>query len=98
MSNLPSLGTSSAALAGTVHSASRATHREPVYLDYHASTPCDPRVVEAMLPFFIETFANPSSSIHAPGRQASEAVERARVLRSEEHTSELQSPVHLVCR
>ncbi len=78
MSNLPSLEASSATLAETARGASRATHREQVYLDYHASTPCDPRVVEAMLPFFIETFANPSSSIHAQGRQAAEAVEKAR--------------------
>ena len=78
MSNLPSLGVSSATQAGKVRGARRAVHREQVYLDYHASTPCDPRVVEAMLPFFIETFANPSSSIHAQGRQAAEAVEGAR--------------------
>ncbi len=78
MSNLPSLRASSATLAEKARGASRATHREQVYLDYHASTPCDPRVVEAMLPFFIETFANPSSSIHAQGRQAAEAVEKAR--------------------
>lgn len=78
MPNLPSLAGSSATLAETVPGGSRATRREHVYLDYHASTPCDPRVVEAMLPFFIETFANPSSSIHAQGRQAAEAVEKAR--------------------
>lgn len=53
--------------------------RQRVYLDYHASTPCDPRVVEAMLPFFIETFANPSSNIHVPGREAADAVRTARV-------------------
>jgi cysteine desulfurase len=49
-----------------------------VYLDNHASTPCDPRVVEAMLPFFLENFANPSSSIHEAGRRAATAVEAAR--------------------
>lgn len=78
MPNLPSLEPSSATLAETARGGSRATRREQVYLDYHASTPCDPRVVEAMLPFFIETFANPSSSIHAQGREAAEAVEKAR--------------------
>src|SRR2546422_5022878 len=78
MPNLPSLAGSSATLAVMAPGGSRATRREHVYLDYHASTPCDPRVVEAMLPFFIETFANPSSSIHAQGRQAAEAVEKAR--------------------
>lgn len=49
-----------------------------IYLDYHASTPVDPRVVEAMLPYFLECYANPSSAIHEPGREAAEAVERAR--------------------
>jgi len=56
----------------------RSSPLEHVYLDYHASTPCDSRVVEAMLPFFLETFANPSSSVHTQGRRAAEAVEQAR--------------------
>jgi cysteine desulfurase len=50
----------------------------PVYLDYHATTPVDRRVVEAMLPFFTETFGNPASSSHAWGWKAQEAVEGAR--------------------
>lgn len=49
----------------------------PIYLDYHASTPCDPRVVEAMLPFFVEVYANPSSP-HRSGREAAGAVADAR--------------------
>lgn len=49
-----------------------------VYLDYHATTPCDPRVLAAMRPFFADRFANPSSDIHAAGRLAREAVEKAR--------------------
>lgn len=49
-----------------------------IYLDYHATTPCDPRVVEAMLPYFTEQFANPSSATHRPGRTAAKAVEQAR--------------------
>jgi cysteine desulfurase len=49
-----------------------------IYLDYHATTPCDPRVVKAMLPYFTEGFGNPSSSIHRIGQAASDAVERAR--------------------
>ena len=49
-----------------------------VYLDNHASTPCDPRVVEEMLPYFHEECANPASSIHADGRKAAQAVEAAR--------------------
>ena len=49
-----------------------------VYLDYHASTPCDPRVVEKMLPYFLDRFANPSSTMHAAGRKAADAVDAAR--------------------
>jgi cysteine desulfurase len=52
--------------------------RLPVYMDYHATTPVDPRVMEAMTPFFTEHFGNPSSRSHSFGWKASEAVERAR--------------------
>lgn len=48
-----------------------------IYLDYNATTPCDPRVLEAMLPFFKELFANPSS-LHRPGQEVRRAVEKAR--------------------
>jgi cysteine desulfurase len=50
----------------------------PVYLDYHATTPVDPRVLKAMLPFFTEQFGNPASKQHAFGWRAQEAVEQAR--------------------
>ena len=50
----------------------------PIYLDYHATTPVDPRVLEAMLPFFGERFGNPASKQHAYGWEAREAVEGAR--------------------
>jgi len=51
----------------------------PIYLDHHATTPCDPRVVEAMLPYFTEDFGNPASITHQHGRKASMAVENARI-------------------
>lgn len=51
----------------------------PYYLDHHSTTPCDPRVVEKMLPFFTEHFGNPASITHAHGRKASQAVEDARI-------------------
>ena len=49
----------------------------PIYLDYNATTPLDPAVVEAMLPYLRDHFGNPSST-HAFGRTAHEAVEKAR--------------------
>lgn len=49
-----------------------------IYLDNQATTPCDPRVVEAMLPWFTERFGNPHSAEHAMGREAEDAVEAAR--------------------
>jgi len=51
---------------------------KPLYLDYHATTPVDPRVLEAMLPFFTQRFGNPHSKQHAWGWEARDVVEAAR--------------------
>ncbi len=50
----------------------------PIYMDYSATNPCDPRVVDAMIPWLREHFGNPASRSHAWGWEAEAAVEKAR--------------------
>ncbi|MFI5319783.1 MAG: cysteine desulfurase family protein [Myxococcota bacterium] len=54
------------------------TPGRPIYLDHHATTPCDPRVAAAMQPYWSEEFGNPASASHAYGWRAEAAVEQAR--------------------
>lgn len=51
---------------------------ELIYLDHNATTPCDPRVIEQMMPFFAEVYGNPANGLHRQGRLAAQAVDEAR--------------------
>ena len=57
---------------------SNTPQKNPIYLDYGATTPCDPRVVDAMVPWLYEHFGNAASRSHAWGWEAEAAIEKAR--------------------
>lgn len=53
---------------------------QEIYLDNNSTTPCDPRVVQIMIPFFNEIYGNPANGLHSQGRRSFRAVEEARTL------------------
>jgi len=68
----------------------------PIYLDYGATTPVDPRVVDAMIPWLREHFGNPASRSHAWGWEAEQAVEKARVQVAVRWSTRFHAGRHLI--
>ena len=82
-SGVPLTAADSAGTTSTPHSSSgvdgsfmKKNPELPIYFDYQATTPLDPRVLDKMLPYLQENFGNPHSRSHAHGWEAEEAVER----------------------
>jgi len=70
----------------------------PIYMDYGATTPVDPRVVDKMIPWLREHFGNPASRSHAWGWEAEEAVETARAHRRRQRQRSRHAAVRFVHR
>jgi hypothetical protein len=66
------------AVAGQKYLGMRPQEGRSIYLDVQATTPMDPRVLDAMLPLMVESFGNPHSRTHDYGREAANLVEEAR--------------------
>ncbi len=68
--------------------------KRPIYLDHHATTPVDSRVLEAMLPYFTEKFGNPASKTHLYGNEAFAAVEESRAVLAKAINAKAQEIVY----
>ena len=67
----------------------------PIYLDYSATTPCDPRVVEKLVPYLHDHFGNPASHSHSYGWEAEKAVEEGRTQIAADRRGSARNCIHV---